>query len=320
MKELRKEAASVEVVGEEAHEQRIDNFLLRRLKGVPKSHVYRILRTGQVRVNSGRVDATYRLQAGDRVRLPPLRLPAPGEAVPRVLPEKLGARVIHEDDALIVLDKPCGMAVHGGSGISLGLIERLRLERPEARFLELVHRLDRETSGLLLVARRRPALTALHAMLREGRVQKRYLVLVRGKWQGGGRTVDLPLHKGVGPGGERHVSVRAEGARSVTHFRPLGCTQALSLLEAHIETGRTHQIRVQLAHVGHPVAGDSRYGDFDWNKELARQGLKRMFLHAWRLSFDHPSGGARLHLCAPLPEDLRRFLGSVDLAGAVPAD
>lgn len=314
MKELGKAAAAViETVGEEAHDQRIDNFLLRRLKGVPKSHVYRILRTGQVRVNSGRVGATYRLQAGDRVRLPPLRRPAAGAGAARVLPPRLAARVLFEDGALIAIDKPAGLAVHGGSGVSLGLIERLRLERPAARMLELVHRLDRETSGVLLVACRRSALTRLHAMLREGLVEKRYLVLTKGLWRGGERRVELPLQRETGADGDRRVSVRAGGLHSATVFRPLALGEGMTLLEAVLETGRTHQIRVQLAHLGHPVAGDDKYGDFEWNRELARRGLRRMFLHAWQLAFSHPVSGEPLRLLAPLPAELQGFLDAARL-------
>jgi 23S rRNA pseudouridine955/2504/2580 synthase len=297
-------------VDDSAADQRVDNFLLRTLKGVPRSHVYRLLRGGEVRVNSRRVDATYRLQPGDRVRIPPVRVarPAAGRAQ---APRDHGLPIVFEDDALLVVDKPAGLAVHGGSGISFGVIERLRGARPQARVLELAHRLDRETSGLLLVAKRRSALTALHSALREGRVGKRYLVLVKGVWTGGARNVVLPLRKYVTPAGERRVSVERGGQESRTRFERVRTCDGFTLLAARLDTGRTHQIRVQLAHLGFPIAGDDKYGDFDLNRELARRGLKRMFLHAAELELEHPTTGAHLALNAPLPDDLQRFLDAL---------
>jgi 23S rRNA pseudouridine955/2504/2580 synthase len=295
------------VIDEGRATQRVDNFLLRELKGVPRSHVYRLLRGGEVRVNSRRVDATYRLQSGDRVRIPPVRTSAAPSRRPPP-PRDPGFPIVFEDDALLVIDKPAGVAVHGGSGVSFGVIEQLRAARPGARFLELAHRLDRETSGLLVLAKKRPALVALHAALREGRVVKRYLALVKGAWTRASRTVELPLRKRVTATGERHVSVGEGGQASRTEFRLVERCGEFSLVEATLATGRTHQIRVHLAHVGYPIAGDDRYGDFELNRALAKRGLKRMFLHARALGFAHPLGAGRVELEAPLPEDLARFL------------
>ncbi len=284
--------------------QRVDNFLLRICKGVPRSHIYRILRSGEVRINSRRVEATYRLQVGDRVRIPPMRLARRTEkaAPPLDLP------VVYEDDALLVVDKPAGTAVHGGSGISFGVIEQMRAARPQLRFLELAHRLDRETSGLLILVKKRSALTALHAALREGRVRKEYLVLVKGSWRNDRQHVSLPLKKFLTRYGERRVSVDREGRESQTVFRRKTGIRDYTLLSAELLTGRTHQIRVHLTHLGFPIAGDDKYGDFELNRALARQGLKRMFLHAGELEFAHPLSGEALKLHAPLPEDLSRFL------------
>jgi 23S rRNA pseudouridine955/2504/2580 synthase len=314
MKGLRNAAASLVVVDERHSAQRVDNFLLRELKGVPRSHVYRLLRGGEVRVNSRRVDATYRLQPGDRVRIPPVRRAAPSR--PGRAPRATGFPVVFEDDALLVIDKPAGVAVHGGSGVGFGVIEALRAERPQARFLELVHRLDRETSGLLVLAKKRKALLALHAALREGRVAKHYLALVKGRWREPARDVLLPLRKYLTPAGERRVSVAAGGQASRTRFRLRERLGELSLLEATLETGRTHQIRVQLAHLGFPVAGDEKYGDFELNRRLAKRGLKRMFLHAHVLAFDHPLTGARIELAAPLPADLVQLVAHLQTTRA----
>jgi 23S rRNA pseudouridine955/2504/2580 synthase len=303
------EAAWVEV-DESGADQRIDNFLTRLLKGVPKSHLYRLLRTGQVRVNSRRVDATYRVQLGDRVRIPPVRAArrATSPELRRPAAPLLAQRVLVEDEWLIAIDKPAGMAVHGGSGISRGVIEQLRAERPQQRFLELVHRLDRETSGVLLVAKKRSALTALQAQLREGAVDKRYLVLVTGDWQAQRREVQLALRKSVTAEGERRVSVDRAGQTAHTIFTLREKFAGYALLEAQLLTGRTHQIRVHLAHLGFPVAQDDKYGDFARNRAMAREGLKRMFLHAARLEFAHPGRGDRIAVEAPLPSDLAAFL------------
>ncbi len=297
-------------VDESAEGQRIDNFLVKTLKGVPRSHIYRILRSGEVRVNSGRVSATYRLKPGDRMRIPPVRVAAPasrrsGRSGP------LGATPLYEDDMLLAINKPAGVAVHGGSGISLGAIEQLREERPNQPFLELIHRLDRETSGVLLLAKRRRALTELHSQLRHGQVDKRYQALVLGKWTKPRQSVRLPLRKYVIGGGERRVSVDPQGAAAMTVFRLLGHYDGLSLLEAELKTGRTHQIRVHLSHLGFPIAGDDKYGNYDVNKSLQKKGLKRMFLHAVSVTLKHPVSGERLRIEAPLPEELDRFIGSM---------
>ena len=316
MNELSKVVASFVTVDDEEAGQRVDNFLLRHLKGVPKSHVYRILRSGEVRLNKGRVGPDVRVAAGDVLRLPPLRLPSARETGGgREVARAFKPAIVFEDEWLLAVDKPAGMAVHGGSGIALGLIEQLRASRPQARFLELVHRLDRDTSGVLLVAKKRAALTGLHAQLRDGEVDKRYLVLVRGPWREAKRVVDVPLHKFVTREGERRVRPEASGRTSVTIFRRermwLEHDPPLALLEAELETGRTHQIRVHLAHLGHALAGDDKYGDFAWNRALKREGLKRMFLHARRIGFRHPASGAALSVEAPLPGELSRFLSSL---------
>jgi 23S rRNA pseudouridine955/2504/2580 synthase len=288
--------------------QRVDNFLMRVCKGVPRSHVYRILRTGQVRVNSRRVDATYRLQPGDRVRIPPMRL---AERTKKTVPP-LELPVVFEDDALLVVNKPAGTAVHGGSGVSFGVIEQMRAARPQLRFLELAHRLDRETSGLLVLVKKRSALTALHAALREGRVRKEYLTLVKGVWRNDKQRVDLPLKKFLTQSGERRVSVDREGRESQTVFRKKRGLADFTLLSAELLTGRTHQIRVHLTHLGFPIAGDDKYGDFELNRVLAKRGLKRMFLHAGDIEFVHPLSGEAVKLRVPLPEDLSRFLDSLE--------
>ena len=286
--------------------QRIDNFLLARLKGVPKSHVYRILRSGEVRVNSGRVAASHRLAVGDRIRVPPIRLAEreAGEApaTPLELP------VLFEDDHILAVDKPAGLAVHGGSGIAHGAIERLRASRPQAKFLELAHRLDRETSGVLLLAKKRSALVALHEDLRERAMDKRYLAAVAGRVRDDKRRVKVALRKYSTGEGERRVAVDDEGGQEAeTIFRRLARSDEFSLLEAQLLTGRTHQIRVHLAHIGHPILGDEKYGDFALNKALRKRGLKRMFLHAAELSFDHPATGERLTVRSPLPAELEAF-------------
>ena len=317
MNKLSKESATWHEVEAEAAGQRLDNYLTKRLKGVPKSHVYRILRSGEVRVNSRRTAPDYRVQAGDRLRLPPVRVARPSQNPNRLPPRsRLKAKVLYEDDAMLVIDKPAGTAVHGGSGVSHGVIEQLRHERPESRFLELVHRLDRETSGVLMLAKRRPALTSLHRQLREGAVQKSYLVLVRGLWRDAKRSVKLPLQKFVLASGERRVSVRGDGLAAHTVFHLRRRWTDYSLLEAELKTGRTHQIRVHLAHIGFPIAGDEKYGDFALNRQLPRQGLKRMFLHAARIVIAHPSTGVELALEAPLPADLAKFLATLDAKDA----
>lgn len=307
------------VVGEEAAGQRLDNWLIRHCKGVPKSHLYRILRSGEVRVNSKRIDATYRLQDGDKLRIPPMRTAErTPDAVADAAKERVDLPILFEDEALLAINKPEGVAVHGGSGVSFGVIEALRRQRPLAKFLELAHRLDRETSGILLVGKKRLALTALHDMFREhgAGADKRYLVLVKGRWMNNTQHVKLPLHKYLTESGERRVSVSDEGKQSHTVFRLLARWPEVSLLEAQLKTGRTHQIRVHLTHLGFPILGDEKYGDFAVNKELRRGDLKRMALHAWHMSFRHPLTGAPLELTAPLPAAMRQYMAILDAGGA----
>lgn len=310
------------LVDEESAGQRLDNFLFRHLKGVPKTHVYRIIRSGEVRVNKGRAQAETRVEEGDTVRIPPTRTSAkaaPGDAA-KPAPARVFT-VLHEDDALIAIDKPSGVAVHGGSGVSFGVIEQLRAARPTARFLELVHRLDRETSGILLVAKKRSALTKLQDQFRDRETGKTYLALVLGDWPANKKVIDSPLARyllpaadGSGGEGERRVRVvpkdHPDAMRAVTLVKVLdrftlpGESEPLSLLAVTIKTGRTHQIRVHLASSGHPIAGDEKYGDYDRNRLLQKQGLRRMFLHAWRLQFNHPADERRMALQAGLPPDL----------------
>lgn len=300
--------------------QRIDNFLLRQVKGVPKSHLYRVLRRGEVRVNKGRVKADYRLQGGDLVRIPPLRAAGPrtpGQA-PREQLSRIERLVLYEDDRLLVINKPAGLAVHGGSGLSYGLIEGLRQLRPGVD-LELVHRLDRDTSGCLLVSKRRSTLRALHELIRQGEMEKRYLALIRGDLAAERVKVDAPLVKNVLRGGERLVRVdRQEGKPSVTVFRRLKRLRfqggVLTLVEAELLTGRTHQIRVHAAHLGTPLAGDPKYGDFEVNRRLKTFGLARLFLHASSLSLRTESMSRPLRVEAPVPPELDRVLGALAVA------
>ena len=316
MNGLSKESVTWTEIDEGSCDQRIDNFLCKYLKGVPKSHIYRILRSGEVRVNKKRVDQTYRLKMGDQVRIPPVRVAEPqvSDYVPPV-----EFPILYEDDALVAINKPSGVAVHGGSGVSFGVIEQLRMARPEADFLELVHRLDRETSGVLLIAKRRMALKLLQEQFRERETDKIYLALVKGNWPANQRVIDKALHKYESPNGERRVKVVAndhpDGLRSITLVKVKNTLAdgRFTLLEVTIKTGRTHQIRVHLADAGHPIAGDDKYGDFDVNKSLQksnanRPGLKRMFLHAWSLKFNHPKLRKVVHLQADLPPELQQFL------------
>lgn len=296
--------------------QRVDNFLLRELKGAPKSLIYRLVRTGQVRLNGGRTQPTQRLQAGDVLRIPPVRLgerddrpfqPSPG------LAERLQGAILYEDRDVLVLNKPSGLAVHKGSGVDHGLIEALRALRPDEAFLELAHRLDRETSGCLALARTPGALRQIQVAFRAGQVEKRYLALVRGHWNHGPREVNQPLRRNVLRGGERMVEVLDDGKPALTRFRPVSLHQPASLLEARIATGRTHQIRVHAAHVGHPLAGDDKYGDTDFNRLMADQyGLHRLFLHAHSLHI--PLGGREIAVSAPLDADLKAVLDQLGSA------
>jgi len=320
MNGLSKDSVSYVEIDESGEAQRIDNFLFRLLKGVPKSHIYRILRGGEVRVNKKRADQTYRLKLGDQLRIPPIRVAEKHEVEETHIPA-VEFPIIYEDDALVVVNKPSGVAVHGGSGVSFGVIEQMRRARPQAKFLELVHRLDRETSGVLLLAKKRSALTAMHEIMREGNSDKRYFALVLGQWKNVKQHVKLPLHKFDTPQGEKRVMVREDGQASHTIFTllkswaPQNDQTGFSLLEAQLKTGRTHQIRVHLSHLGFPIAGDDKYGDFARNKELMKQGLKRMFLHAHSISFSHPLTGEAMTLVAPLAKELESFIAKLD-AGA----
>ena len=302
----------VEISAEEAG-QRIDNFLQRVLKGVPKSRIYRLLRKGEVRVNKGRAKPEYRVQSGDRVRIPPVRVAQdePGVALPSEA-HRLLEGVLYEDDRLMVLNKPSGMAVHGGSGLSFGVIEALRALRPAAPYLELVHRLDRETSGCLLIAKRRSELRTLHQLLRSAQVEKRYLLLVRGEWGAARREVRAALKKNLLRGGERMVQVDAAGREALTRFRLLESYPGASLVEAELKTGRTHQIRVHAAHAGHPLARDEKYGDPEFNRQMRALGLKRLFLHAHYVAFRDPERQRAVEVSAPLPTDLRKVIQQLE--------
>ncbi len=294
-------------ISNEQEGQRIDNFLITALKGVPRSRIYRILRKGEVRVNKKRVKQTYRLQSGDQVRIPPIRTTEqkPPPKVESV--EWLESAIIYEDRHMIAINKPSGIAVHGGSGIQFGVIESFRALREEAGGYELVHRLDRATSGLLLIAKRRGALRALHQSIREQRVTKQYLALLKGRMRKG-KHVTAPLQKSVLKSGERLVQVSTKGKEAESHFMPrLSCEHA-TLAEVEIITGRTHQIRVHGAHIHHPLAGDKRYGDDRFNRQMADMGLRRLFLHAHQIAFPHPKDETTVRLEAPLPEPLQQVL------------
>jgi 23S rRNA pseudouridine955/2504/2580 synthase len=309
MSDLRKDSAVWLEVDESGEGQRLDNFLLRVAKGVPKSHIYRIVRSGEVRVNKGRVNADYRIKIGDSIRIPPIRV-AERPETPNAPSREFD--LAYEDDAMIVIDKPAGVAVHGGSGVSFGVIEQLRRARPQAKLLELAHRLDRETSGLLSIAKKRSALTKLHDQFREGIIAKRYLALVKGSWRNALQHVRLPLHKYLLPDGERRVRVDTEGKTAHSIVRLVSRWENFSLVEVELKTGRTHQIRVHLSHLGFPIAGDDKYGDFTLNKDLAKAGLKRMFLHAAQLQLPHPLTGEAIALSAPLPPELGNFIAALD--------
>lgn len=299
----------IEIEAESAG-QRIDNFLLTRLKGAPRTLIYRILRKGEVRVNKGRVKAPYRLVEGDVVRVPPVRLPEPKAQsdISKGLTTALEQAILFENDQLLVINKPSGLAVHGGSGINLGMIEALRQMRPDARFLELVHRLDRDTSGAVMVAKKRSTLKALHEDLRQGRISKIYQALVMGKWSKRQQKIDAPLKKNELQSGERVVRVDAEGKASITEFRLIETYQQCSLVEAKPITGRTHQIRVHAQFAGHPIIGDPKYGDEQLNRAMKSQGVKRLFLHAVELRLRLPGNNDRLIIKAPLEASLQQAL------------
>ncbi|MCA6220487.1 23S rRNA pseudouridine(955/2504/2580) synthase RluC [Photorhabdus antumapuensis] len=288
--------------------QRVDNFLLARLKGVPKSMIYRIVRKGEVRVNKGRIKPEYKLSEGDVVRIPPVRVAERQEIPVSAKLDKVAALddcILYEDDHILVLNKPSGTAVHGGSGLSFGVIEGLRVLRSAAKFLELVHRLDRDTSGILLIAKKRSALRALHEQLRLKQMQKDYLALVQGQWQSHCKVVQAPLLKNILQSGERIVKVSNEGKPSETRFKVEERFANATLVKASPVTGRTHQIRVHAQYAGHPIAFDDRYGDKVFDSQLSDTGLNRLFLHASALKFTHPSTGETLRLEAPMDEQLR---------------
>lgn len=313
-----------ECIEEEGSDQRIDNFLFKRYRNVPKSHLYQLLRSGQVRVNGKRINASYRLQLGDIVRIPPIKTTEKKSSrQTAIAPSNFFTfATLYEDDALLVIDKPGGLAVHGGSGISFGVIEQLRAQNPSWKFLELVHRLDRDTSGVLLLAKKRTALVELHRQIREGLMDKHYLVMVGGGWHNAKQHVKLALNKYVTASGERRVAVStgehddSKSMLSHTIFKLQKSWKNFSLLDAEIKTGRTHQIRVHLAHLGFPIIGDDKYGDFEINKQLAKarglNKLTRMFLHAHTLQITHPNTGERMQLQSPLSKDLQKFIDGLE--------
>jgi 23S rRNA pseudouridine955/2504/2580 synthase len=297
-------------VGERGDGQRLDNFLGRILSDVPRSHLFRVIRKGEVRINGKRAKADTRLQASDIVRVPPVRVgaAAPPRKAPGGLVQGVADAVIHEDPRLLVVNKPAGVAVHGGSGVSFGVIEALRAARPTEE-LELVHRIDRDTSGILLVSRKPAALRELHALMREGRVEKRYLALVKGKWELGKKRIDVPLRTDIRVSGERTVKAHASGKEAVSVFRPVQFFgKKATLVEVELETGRTHQIRVHAAHAGYPLAGDEKYGDASFNEAMKAAGLTRMFLHAHQVSFTWPDTGVEFSANAPLPPELKAVI------------
>ncbi|WP_375541049.1 RluA family pseudouridine synthase [Nitrosomonas sp.] len=324
----------MESIGEDGDGQRIDNFFFKRFRNIPKSHIYQLLRSGQVRVNGKRVNFHYRLQVGEVLRIPPINKTEKQNVRQQKIPQSrhFSFHVIFEDEALLVVDKPSGLAVHGGSGVSFGVIEQLRAQKPELKFLELVHRLDRETSGVLLLAKKRSALVELHRQIRSGQTEKHYQVMVKGQWSNKKQNVKLPLIKYVTVEGERRVAVADNKPGSGKHygykemdshtlFNLIKAWQDYSLLDAELKTGRTHQIRVHLAHLGFPIVGDDKYGDFSVNRQLAKNrsgsrlapGLTRMFLHASNMQIKHPLSGQRLKLTAPLPADLKTFIDHLEL-------
>jgi 23S rRNA pseudouridine955/2504/2580 synthase len=293
-------------VGEDGAGQRLDNFLGRILVNVPRSHVFRVIRKGEVRINGKRAKPDTRLQASDIVRIPPVRVgeAAPPRRAPSSLVAGVSGAVVFEDPKLLVIDKPAGVAVHGGSGVSFGVIEALRAARPDEE-LELVHRIDRDTSGILMVARKRATLRTLHALLRDGQVEKRYLALVKGKWELGQKRIDVPLRTDIRVGGERTVKADASGKEASSVFKPVQFFgKRATLVEVALETGRTHQIRVHAAHAGYPLAGDEKYGDAEFNEKMEELGLTRMFLHAHHVSFVWPESGNEFSISAPLPKEL----------------
>jgi 23S rRNA pseudouridine955/2504/2580 synthase len=309
-----KSKVSYVVVSDEEDGQRIDNYLINKLKGMPKTRVYRLLRKGEVRVNKKRIEPSYRLQTGDSVRLPPVYLPEKGAlAAPSSQTENLLAnRILFEDDHLLIINKPSGMSVHAGSTVRVGVIEALKHMYPKLPNLELAHRLDSETSGVLVLAKKKRILRELHGLLREGKMCKIYWALTKGKWKRSELHVNLPLHKDYKDGGKHVVEVNSEGKESLTVFKPIKNFKDASLMEARLYTGRTHQIRVHAAHLQHPIAGDDRYGDPEFNKLARQRGLKRMFLHARSIDFTLPSLNQRITVEAPLDKELEQGLAGFE--------
>jgi 23S rRNA pseudouridine955/2504/2580 synthase len=304
-------AVRIYTVDGEQSGRRIDNFLTGLLGDIPKSRIYRMLRGGEVRVNGGRVKQNYRLALGDAIRIPPVRMaqePAQKIEVPPQLQQLLERQILHESNDLLILDKPAGLPVHGGTGVRFGVIEILRGMRGPDSYLELAHRLDRDTSGCLILAKTPSRLREIHGMLKTGQIDKRYWALARGRWQGGGRAVENNLRKNTLQGGERMVQIDNEGKIALTRFAPVEIFSMASLLEAKLETGRTHQIRVHAAHIGHPLAGDQKYGDADFNRAMRAYGLRQLFLHARSLAFQHPGTGRPFAVEAPLPAELAQVL------------
>lgn len=306
--EIISEGVTTIIVPEDRSGQRIDNFLLNKLKKIPKSRIYKILRSGEVRVNKKRCKPDYRIQENDSIRLPPLWQEGSLKLAPSISSTNfLQTRIIYEDNKLLILNKPSGMASHGGSGINFGVIETMRALRPNET-LELVHRLDKGTSGCLIIAKKHSALRQLHALIREGKISKKYLLLVKGQWKNGTKTVNLPLLKNQLSSGERFVEVNTQGKASSTRFTPKKVFSSTSLLEAELYSGKTHQIRVHAAHLGYPIAGDDKYGDFEFNKIMKKQGLKRLFLHAVEVKFKLSDNEETIRVTASLDDELALFL------------
>ena len=309
--------AIVEIDDERAG-QRIDNYLMSQLKGVPRSRIYRLLRKGEVRVNKGRVKPDYKLKAGDHVRIPPVRVASKDESGFQPPTDsqlkQIESAIIYQDDSLLVINKPSGLAVHGGSGIQFGVIEGLRALFPQERSLELVHRLDRDTSGCLMIARKRSVLKKLHEQLRSNGIRKIYIALVKGQWQEGAQTIDAPLLKNILKSGERMVRVDQQGKSAQSIFKPVKIFDDCSLMEVELITGRTHQIRVHAAYAGHPIAGDEKYGQRSFNLTLKQRGLNRLFLHAKSLQFKHPVSDKNVNIVAPMGDELEQVLDACEQA------
>jgi len=310
------EKPTIVEIDDERAGQRIDNYLMSQLKGVPRSRIYRLLRKGEVRVNKGRIKPDYKIRAGDLIRIPPVRVAARSGDQQQVPAEGLLSRIessiIYQDKELLILNKPSGFAVHGGSGISFGVIETLRSLYPTEKSLELVHRLDRDTSGCLIIAKKRNVLKSLHEQLKNNEIRKTYIALVKGQWQGGAQTIDAPLKKNILKSGERIVNVDPSGKTAQSIFKPVKVYADATLVEVELITGRTHQIRVHAAHVGYPIAGDEKYGQRAFNLTMKQRGLNRLFLHAKALSFKHPKSEETINVVAPMGNELEQVLANCE--------